>query len=87
MIPTYKTGTIPAGGVATVNVGGYPAPFTAALNSTAAGRAISYSASATGTPITDTPDSSATGWIAYAFLAPVFSVQFTGNVGDVWELR
>jgi hypothetical protein len=87
MIPTYKSGTIPAGGTITVNVGGWPAPFTATLNSTAAGRAIAFSSSPTGAPAPATPDTTATGWINYAFLAPVCLITFTGNVGDAYEVR
>lgn len=87
MIQTYQYGTIPAGGVATVNVGGYPAPFTATLTSTAAGRQIAYSPNTTLAPETATPDTEVTGWIAFAFLAPMGIVRFTGNVGDAWEIR
>lgn len=87
MIPTYKYGTIPAGGVATVNVGGYPAPFTASLTSTAEGRQIAYAPNTTVTPEPATPDTEAAGWISFGFLAPMCIVQFSGNAGDAWEIR
>lgn len=87
MIPTYKTGTIPAGGVATVNVGGWAAPFTATLVSTAGNRAIAFNSAPDTSLSPATPDTNATDFINFAFLAPVLTIQFTGAVGDRYEVR
>lgn len=83
---TIQRGVIPAAGVATVNVGGRAAPFTATLASTAAGRQIAFASTSTTTPEPATPDVEATTWINFAFLSPVVLIQFTGNPGDAYEV-
>jgi len=87
MIQTYQSGFIPASGVVSVNVGGWTAPFTAGLMSSAVNRQIAASSNPTATPEAVTPDIAATAWINFAFMAPVGLVRFTGAPGDAWEIR
>lgn len=72
-----------------VNVATQPPPFTATLNSTAPTRGIRFSTSRSGaanTFFSPDIDGDTVGAISIAGMATVKWVEFTGAVGDIWEV-
>ena len=88
MTGIVKTGALTAA-VQLVNVALNMAPTMITLNSSDPSRAIRLSSSRSGAANTffaPTVDGSAAGAISCATLAPVVWVEFTGAVGDTYEV-
>lgn len=72
-----------------VNVAAKYPPLTVTLNSTSGARGIRLSASrggAANTFFAPDLDSDTPGAISTAVTSPAYWVEFTGNIGDVWEV-
>lgn len=88
MTGLVKTGALTAS-PQVVNIAANMAPTTVTLNSVAAGRKIRLSASRSGDASTffePTVDGTATGSVSCAILSPMCWVEFTGTVGDTYEV-
>lgn len=88
MTGLVKTGALTAT-VQVVNIAANMAPSTITLNSVDASRKIRLSSSRSGAANTffdPTVDGTATGAISCATLAPIVWVEFTGAIGDTYEV-
>lgn len=76
--------------VQVISIGSQDPPISITLNSTAGNRGIRFSNSRSGaanTYYTPDIDAAPTGSISVAALAPVKWVEFTGNIGDIYEVQ
>ena len=84
----YQTGVLTDGNPFVVNIGGQDLPLTATLTSALTGRLIRLSS--TGTPgsfYNAIYDASTAAMLNVSITAPLRAIEFTGQAGDVWEIR
>lgn len=84
----YQSGTLADSSPFIVNVGAELAPMTATLTSAASNRLIRLSSTAAaGSYYSAIYDASNSTMVNVAINAPLRAIEFTGQAGDVWEIR